>query len=328
MTQRPDRGVLEKALAAWSRRHVLDLDDWSIQEIEMVLGCARQLQQSLGDSAGRLDLLAGRTIVTLFYEASTRTRGSFEMAAKRLSADVINITAQGSSVAKGESLADTIATLQAMGPDAIVMRHPSSGAHYSLLPGVGVPLINAGDGWHAHPTQALLDLYTMQRHQGRMAGKKVVIIGDVRHSRVARSNIWCLDKVGARIVVCAPPTLLPPGLGRENGGIFPEVEVEMDIERALAGADVVMALRLQKERMQGGVLPSVNEFVGAYQLNARRLKLAGAGALVMHPGPINEGIEITREVARGPQSSITEQVANGVAVRMALLYLLTGKRAS
>jgi aspartate carbamoyltransferase catalytic subunit len=323
----PELSGLEKALAVWNRRHVLDLDDWNIREIGLVLDCARDIQQALSASSGKLDLLAGRTIVTLFYEASTRTRGSFEMAAKKLSADVINITAQSSSVSKGESLSDTIATLQAMDPDAIVMRHSSSGAPYSLLPSVGVPIINAGDGWHAHPTQALLDLYTMQRHLGSIAGKKVVIIGDVRHSRVARSNIWCLDKMGARIVVCAPPTLLPPGLGRENGGIFPMVEVEMDIERALAGADVIMALRLQKERMQSGVLPSVGEFIRGYQLNRHRLELACAGALVMHPGPVNEGVEITREVARGVQSTITEQVANGVVVRMALLYLLTGKRA-
>ena len=269
--------------------------------------------------------LRGKTVVTLFYEASTRTRGSFEIAAKNLSADVVNMTAQASSITKGESLIDTLNTIEAIGADMIVMRHPLSGAHYCAAPYVKANIINAGDGWHAHPTQALLDLYTMIKHKGKVEGLKVIIIGDIKHSRVAHSNIWCLTKMGAKVTLCAPAPLLPAGLGAAQG-YFTQVEVETNIERALRDADVVMQLRLQKERMQGGLLFGLREFINGYQLDAERLALAKPDAIVMHPGPLNEEIEVTPAVAHGPRSVVLEQVANGVAVRMALLYLLAGSK--
>jgi aspartate carbamoyltransferase catalytic subunit len=279
--------------------------------------------------------LRGKTIITLFYEASTRTRASFELAGKALGADVINIAAGGSSVDKGESLVDTVHTLQAVGADALVIRHPASGAPYLVAREVQASVINAGDGWHAHPTQALLDLYTIRAHLGDVRGKRIVIVGDIAHSRVARSNIWTLSTMGAEVVVCAPPTLLPwdmrvaqgpgPEVGRETLAM-PPVQVETDLDRAVEGAEVVMALRLQKERMQGGLLPSLREYATLYQLNEQRLARARTGALVMHPGPVNEGIEIAPSLAGSLQSVIEEQVTNGVAVRMAVLYLLARGR--
>jgi aspartate carbamoyltransferase catalytic subunit len=206
------------------------------------------------------------------------------------------------------------------------MRHPTSGAPYHTLPYIKASLINAGDGWHAHPTQALLDLYTIRQHKNIIKGLKVVIIGDIKHSRVAHSNIWSLTKMGARVVLCGPTTLLPHGLDKPFDRFFPQIEITTDVKKAMSNADVLMALRLQKERMLSGILPSLREFISEYQLDGERLKLAKPDALVMHPGPINEDIEITREVAHGPQSAVLEQVANGVAVRMALLYLLAGSK--
>jgi aspartate carbamoyltransferase catalytic subunit len=247
------------------------------------------------------------------------------MAAKNLSADVINMTAQASSVSKGESLIDTLNTLEAIGADIIVMRHPLSGAHYGVTPYVKANLLNAGDGWHAHPTQALLDLYTIRRHKGNIAGLKVVIVGDIKHSRVAHSNIWCLAKMGAKVTLCGPPTLLPAGL-ESASDYFPFVEVENDLDKALADADVIMELRLQKERMQSGLLPGLREFIGGYQLNKERLALAKPDAIVMHPGPVNEDIEMAADVLHGDRAVVNEQVASGVAVRMALLYLLAGSK--
>ena len=274
----------------------------------------------------RVPALRGRTVVTLFYEASTRTRASFELAGKALGADVINVAASGSSVEKGESLIDTVRTLQAVGADALVMRHGLSGAPYLVARNVQASVINAGDGWHAHPTQALLDLYTMRSHLGDLRGRKVVIVGDIAHSRVARSNIWALAGVGAEVTICAPPTLLPaglrPGSDRAEDLALPPVTVETDIDIAISGADVVMALRLQKERMSSGLLPSLREYATLYQLTEKRLAKAAPGALVMHPGPINEGVEISPAVASSLQSVIEEQVTNGVAVRMAVLYLV------
>ena len=308
------------------RRHVLDLDDFSREELELVLSTARAMQEVLRRDIKKVPTLRGKTVVTLFYEASTRTRGSFEMAGKVLSADVINLAASTSSVAKGESLLNTARTLQAMGADVIVMRHPHAGAPYLLARHLDASVINAGDGAHAHPTQALLDLFTIQERLGGLSGRKVAIVGDVLYSRVARSNLWGLTAMGAQVVLCGPPTLLPQDLlqGEHLGEGDPLVGVEMEerVERALADADVVMVLRLQQERQQAGLLPSLREYARLYQINEARLRLAKRGALVLHPGPMNEGVEITPAVAHGAQSVIEEQVANGVAVRMALLYLL------
>lgn len=325
--------------AKWSRRHLLDVDELSRDEIDLLMQTTDAMKEVLGREVPRVPALRGRTIVTLFYEASTRTRASFELAGKALGADVINVAASGSSVEKGESLIDTVRTLQAIGADALVMRHGSSGAPYLVARHVQSSVINAGDGWHAHPTQALLDLYTMRAHLGEVRGRKVVIVGDIAHSRVARSNIWALATMGADITVCAPPTLLPAGLrpspvgqgprpdpARESGSL-PPVRVQTDLDIAIEGADVVMALRLQKERMSHGLLPSIREYAALYQLTERRLAKAATGALVMHPGPMNEGVEIAPAVASSLQSVIEEQVTNGVAVRMAVLYLICRGRA-
>ena len=308
----------------WRRRHILDLDDFSRQEIEFVFHTADAMKGVLSREVKKVPTLRGKTVVTLFYEASTRTRVSFELAAKNLGADVVNLSPTTSSVTKGESLIDTVRTLQSLGADIIIMRHSQSGAPYLLTRYLEeARMVNAGDGWHAHPTQGLLDLYTMREHLGRIEGIKVVIIGDVLHSRVARSNIWGLSTMGATVVLCSPPTLLPSTMSQA----FPWVSVEGKLERAIEGADVVMTLRLQMERQQRGLLPSIREYIQLYQLDGRRLSLAKPKALVLHPGPMNEGIEITSEVAHGAQSVIEEQVTNGVAVRMALLYLLVGGRA-
>jgi len=312
---------------AWTRRHVLDLDDFSRTEIDAVMETADAMREVLGREVPRVPALRGKTLVTLFYEASTRTRASFELAAKALGADVINIAASGSSVQKGESLYDTVRTLQAVGSQVLVMRHGASGAPYLVAQHVQMNVVNAGDGWHAHPTQGLLDLYTMRSHLGDLRGKRVVIVGDIAHSRVARSNLWGLTTMGAQVVICAPPTLLPygmrPGVAPvEDPLALPRVQVETDLDRAVEGADVVMALRLQLERMTAGLLPSLREYARLYQVNEERLSRARTGALVMHPGPVNEGVEISPAVAHSLQSVIEEQVTNGVAVRMAVLYLL------
>ena len=315
------------------RKHVLDLDDFSPPEIAAVLESTRGMAEILSRDIKKVPALRGRLVVTLFYESSTRTRISFEEAGKVLSADVINMSSSGSSVDKGESLLNTGLTLQAMGVDIIVTRHPHSGAPHLLarhLDRVGV--INAGDGIHAHPTQALLDLYTVQEMLGRLEGLKVVIVGDVLHSRVARSNIWGFAKMGARVVLCGPATLLPLDLLRrgELGGtqhqVMASVEVDTDLDRAIRDADVVMALRLQAERQGGGFLPSLREYVRRWQVTEERLDRAKPEALVMHPGPMNEGIEISSSIAHGGRSVIEKQVANGVAVRMALLHQLSAGR--
>jgi aspartate carbamoyltransferase catalytic subunit len=332
-TQGPEQAAEPRldGKAEWTRKHLLDVDDLSLDEIRLLMETADSMKEVLGREVPRVPTLRGRTVVTLFYEASTRTRASFELAGKALGADVINVAAGGSSVEKGESLIDTVRTLQAVGADVLVMRHGSSGAPYLVAQHVRSSVINAGDGWHAHPTQALLDLYTMRAHLGDVRGRKVVIVGDIAHSRVARSNIWLLANAGAEVTVCAPPTLLPHGLRPgdppcEEPGALPRVSVETDLDAAIAGAEVVMALRLQKERMSGGLLPSLREYATLYQLNERRLARAATGALVMHPGPMNEGIEISPGVAGSLQSVIEEQVTNGVAVRMAVLLLLCGRK--
>jgi aspartate carbamoyltransferase catalytic subunit len=303
------------------------VDDFTTDEIELVMQTADAMKEVLGRDVPRVPALRGRTIITLFYEASTRTRASFELAGKALGADVINVASSGSSVEKGESLVDTVRTLQAVGADVLVMRHGSAGASYLVADHVSASVINAGDGWHAHPTQALLDLYTMRQHLGDIRGKKVVIVGDIAHSRVARSNIWALSTCGAQVTLCGPTTLLPAGLREASEeGALPPVTVETDLDRAIEGADVVMALRLQQERMSAGLLPSLREYSTLYQVTEERLAHANTGALVMHPGPMNEGVEISPAVATSLQAVIEEQVTNGVAVRMALLYLLATRR--
>lgn len=316
----------------WAHQHVLDLDDFTRDEIEIVLEVAERMREVLDRRIARVPALRGFTVVNLFYEPSTRTRASFELAGKVLGADVINLQTASSSVTKGESLVDTVRTMRAMGAGAIVLRHASAGAAYLAARHTDASILNAGDGAHAHPTQALLDLYTMRRHVGDLAGKRVVMVGDIAHSRVARSDMWGLAAMGAELVVCGPPTLLPPGLSAQDRpagaqAALPPVTIETSIERALEGADIVIALRLQSERQQGGLLPSLHEYAQHYQVTAERLRRAHPDHLLMHPGPKNEGVEIASDVASGAHSIIEEQVTNGVAVRMALLYLLSGSTA-
>jgi len=314
----------------WNHTDILDLDDFSVAEIETVLNLADRMREVLDRRIARVPALRGYTIVNLFFESSTRTRASFELAGKVLGADVLSVQASTSSVTKGESLIDTVRTLRAMRTDAIVMRHSMSGAPYLAAEHTEASIINAGDGSHAHPTQALLDLYTMRSRIGDLRGKRVVMVGDISHSRVARSDMWGLAAMGADVVVCGPPTLLPRGLRPGDRpahaeSAMPPVTVETDIDRALEGADVVMALRLQSERQDNGLLPSLHEYSQLYQVTQERLKRAKPNHLLMHPGPKNEGVEIAGTVASGGNSIIEEQVTNGVAVRMALLYLLSGR---
>ena len=309
--------------AGTNRKHILDVDVLSEDEIINILDQTTAMSEVLRRDIKKVPALRGRVIVTLFYEASTRTRISFEEAGKILSADVINMSSSGSSVDKGESLLNTGLTLQAMGVDVIVLRHPYSGAPNLLakhLPKVSI--INAGDGLHAHPTQALLDAYTVRSKLGSLKGMKIVIVGDVLHSRVARSAIWAFTKLGAEIVLSGPNTLMPIGLNLVDGraNVLPPVSVQPDLDEAIRGADVVMALRLQNERQNGGYLPSLREYIRRWQITKDRLSSASKEVLVMHPGPMNEGIEISTEVAHGGRSLIEEQVTNGVALRMALLY--------
>ncbi len=313
-------------LVGWRHRHLLDVDGLSSADLDLVMRTADAMREVLARPIAKVPALRGRNVTILFYEASTRTRVSFEVAAKNLSAEVVNIAASTSSVTKGESLVDTVRTVEALGAQMLVLRHSVSGAPYLAAEVFGGSVLNGGDGWHAHPTQALLDLYTMRSRLGSVEGRKVVILGDVLHSRVARSNIWTLTAAGADLWLCGPQTLLRgfeawAGRGAAAGRRF---HVTPSIDEALRDADVIMALRIQKERMASGLLPSLREYAARYGLTAARLAGAKPAALVMHPGPMNEGVEIAPDVAAGAQSVITDQVTNGVAVRMALLYLLAG----
>lgn len=312
----------------WRHRHLLDVDGLSGADIELVMRTADAMSEVLARPIPKVPALRGTAVTILFYEASTRTRVSFEVAAKHLSADVVNIAAASSSVAKGESLVDTVRTIEALGAHMLVIRHERSGAPYLAAQAFGGSVLNGGDGWHAHPTQALLDLYTLRRRfGGSIAGRKVVILGDILHSRVARSNIWTLTAAGADLWLCGPSTLLRGfDAWAARGATGRRFTVTADIGAALRDADVVMALRIQRERMAAGLLPSLREYAARYGLTRDRLRDAAPGAVVMHPGPMNEGIEIAADVALDPRSVITEQVANGVAVRMALLYLLAGAK--
>jgi aspartate carbamoyltransferase catalytic subunit len=299
-------------------RHLLGIAGVEPDEIELILETALAMKEIATRSVKKVPTLRGRTVVNLFFEASTRTRLSFELAEKRLSADTLGVTTAGSSVVKGETLADTARTLEAMAPDMIVVRHAASGAPQLLARACRASIINAGDGLHEHPTQALLDAFTIREHKGRLAGLRVAIVGDLLHSRVLRSNALLLTKMGVTVRACGPPTLLPLGLDRLG------IETTSSIDAALDGADVVMMLRVQHERMHGLFLPSLREYFVQFGLTPRRLERAAPDAIVMHPGPMNRGVEIDSAVADGPWSVILEQVANGVAVRMAVLYLLAG----
>ena len=314
----------------WRHRHLLDVDALSWPDIELIMRTTDAMHEVLGRPIARVPALRGRTVTILFYEASTRTRVSFEVAAKNLSADVVNIAAATSSVTKGESLIDTVRTVEALGAQMLVIRHPVSGAPYLAAETFSGSVINGGDGWHAHPTQALLDLYTLRSRfdGGSLAGRKIVILGDVLHSRVARSNLWTLTAAGADVWLCGPATLLRGFEAWADRGAAAgrQFHVTTSLADALRDADAVMALRIQRERMAAGLLPSLREYAARYGLTRERLALARPDALVMHPGPMNEGVEIAPDVAAGSQSLIEEQVRNGVAVRMALLYLLAGVR--
>jgi aspartate carbamoyltransferase catalytic subunit len=303
---------------ALSSRHLLGIEGMTAAEIDLILDTASAMKEVGTRPIKKVPTLRGRTIINLFFEPSTRTRMSFELAEKRLSADTLGMTVAGSSVVKGETLLDTARNLEAMSPDMIVMRHASSGAAHQLARVCKASIVNAGDGMHEHPTQALLDAFTMRERKGRLEGLKVAIVGDLVHSRVFRSNALLLTRMGAAVRACAPATLMP--LGFEQLGIT----MTCDMDEAVAGADVVMMLRVQHERMQGFFVPSLREYFTYFGLTPERMRRAAPDAIVMHPGPMNRGVEIDSAVADGPASVILDQVANGVAVRMAVLYLLAG----
>jgi aspartate carbamoyltransferase catalytic subunit len=307
------------AAEALKSRHLLGIAGLEAGEITLILDTAVAMKEIGGRAIKKVPTLRGRTVVNLFFEPSTRTRTSFEIAEKRLSADTLSIATATSSVTKGESLLDTVRNLEAMAPDMIVMRHASSGAPHLLARTCRSAIINAGDGTHEHPTQALLDAFTIREHKGRLAGLKIAIVGDLLHSRVLRSNVLLLNTMGAEVWACGPATLMPAGLERFG------VRATTSVDEAVDGADVVMMLRIQHERMHGHFIPSVREYFTLFGLTPERMRLAAPDAIVMHPGPMNRGVEIDSEVADGPYSVILAQVANGVAVRMAVLYLLSGR---
>jgi aspartate carbamoyltransferase catalytic subunit len=306
------------AATALSQKNLLGIADLSPEEIVLILDTAEAMKEVGKRAIKKVPTLRGRTVVNLFFEPSTRTRTSFEIAEKRLSADTLNVAIGTSSVVKGETLVDTAMNIEAMSPSMIVLRHPSSGACHLLARICKAAIINAGDGMHEHPTQALLDAFTIRERKGRIQGLKVAIFGDLLHSRVLRSNLLLLTRLGAEVWVCGPATLIPPGLDRLG------VRVTTRVEEAVEGADVVMMLRIQLERMEGGYFPSLREYFTTFGMTEARLKRAQPDVIIMHPGPINRGVEIASEVADGPFSVILDQVSNGVAVRMAVLYLLAG----
>lgn len=303
---------------AWNKKDVLGLEYLSAEEIIAILDTARSFSEVSTRSIKKVPALRGKTVVNLFYEASTRTRASFELAEKRLSADIVNMNISTSSVTKGETLLDTVKNLCAYKIDVIVMRHSMSGAPIYLARNVDCSVVNAGDGMHEHPTQALLDIYTLRQRLGELRGRRIVIVGDIAHSRVARSNIWGLTKLGAHVTVVGPTTLIPRDI--EQMG----VTVTYDLPAALEQADAVNMLRIQREREQARLFPSLREYAKLFGLNRERMEHLSNNLIVMHPGPINRGIELSVSVADGPNSVILEQVTNGLAVRMAVLFLVTG----
>jgi aspartate carbamoyltransferase catalytic subunit len=300
------------------KKDLLSIGDLSRDEIYLILDTAEAMREIGQRPIKKVPTLRGKTVVNLFYEPSTRTRTSFEIAEKRLSADTLNIAVAASSVLKGETLADTALNIEAMAPDMIVLRHASSGAGHLLSRICRSRIINAGDGMHEHPTQALLDAFTIREHKKKIDGLKITIVGDLLHSRVLRSNVLLLTRLGAEVWVSGPSTLVPPGIDRLG------VQVSTSIDEAVRDADVIMMLRIQHERMQGGFFPSLREYFNLFGMTAARVAAARPDVIIMHPGPMNRGVEIASEVADGPYSVILEQVANGVAVRMAVLYLLAG----
>jgi aspartate carbamoyltransferase catalytic subunit len=302
----------------FARKHILDMTSLSAGEIRHILDTAGRMKEISKRPIKKVPTLRGKTVVQFFYEASTRTKSSFDIAAKRLSADSLSFSKSSSSMVKGETLLDTVKTIEAMQPDVVVIRHSSAGAPHMLARLIKPAVINAGDGMHAHPTQALLDMLTVREKKGRLQGLRLAIVGDIAHSRVARSNIEGFRKMGAEVVLCGPPTMIP--LGIEHYG----ARVVTRMEEAIREADVVMMLRIQKERQRPFLMPSEREYARLYGLTVERLTIAKPDVVVMHPGPINRGVEIDPEVADGPFSVILEQVDNGVAVRMALLYLVLG----
>jgi len=310
------------AAAALKSRHLLGIAGLAADEITLILDTAVAMKEIGGRAIKKVPTLRGRTVVNLFFEPSTRTRTSFEIAEKRLSADTLSIATATSSVTKGESLVDTVRNIEAMSPDMIVMRHASSGAPHLLARMCQSTIINAGDGMHEHPTQALLDAFTIREHKRRLAGLKVAIVGDLLHSRVLRSNVLLLNTMGAEVWACGPATLFPTAFDRFG------VHATTSLDEAIDGADVVMMLRIQHERMHGHYIPSVREYFTLFGLTPERMRRAASDAIVMHPGPMNRGVEIDSAVADGPYSVILEQVSNGIAVRMAVLYLLSGREGS
>jgi aspartate carbamoyltransferase catalytic subunit len=300
------------------KKDLLSIDDLTNDEIYLILDTSEAMREIGQRPIKKVPTLRGKTVVNLFYEPSTRTRTSFEIAEKRLSADTLNIAVSQSSVLKGETLADTAMNIEAMAPDMIVLRHASSGAGHLLSRICRSRIINAGDGMHEHPTQALLDAFTIREHKKRIEGLKVTVVGDLLHSRVLRSNVLLLTKLGADVWLCGPPTMVPTGIERLG------VRVSTSVDEAIADADVIMMLRIQQERMHGAFFPSVREYFTVFGMTAERVKRASPDVIIMHPGPMNRGVEIASDVADGPYSVILEQVANGVAVRMAVLYLLAG----
>jgi len=315
--------VIEKKMSTWVKKDLLGLQELSKEEIELILDTAASFKEVSSRDIKKVPALRGKTVVNLFYEPSTRTRVSFEVAAKRLSADVINISAQESSVQKGETIIDTGTNIQALKADIIVIRHNSSGAAALLSRHVDLSVINAGDGWHEHPTQALLDIFTLREKLGKIKGLTVTIVGDIAHSRVARSNIWGLTKLGAKVVVCAPEILIPVGIEQMGA------EISHNIDEALKNSDAVNVLRMQFERDAKNAFPDQQEYFRKFAITKERLDEAKKKIIVMHPGPLNRGVEISSEVADGANSVILEQVTNGIAVRMAVLFLVSqGKEKS
>lgn len=302
----------------WDRKDILGLEELTAQEIEFILETAESFREVSLRPIRKVPALRGKTIITLFFEPSTRTRMSFELAAKRLSADTVNISSSVSSVAKGETLRDTVRNIEAMKVDIIIMRHSMAGAPHLLAREVSPGVINAGDGAHEHPTQGLIDIFTMREKKGKIKGLKVVIIGDIAHSRVARSNIWGLRKLGALVSVVAPPTLIPAEIERMG------VRVCYSIKEAIRNVDVINVLRIQRERQEASLFPSIREYHQLFGITRKSLESAPFDALIMHPGPINRGVELDDDVADGPYSVILDQVTNGLAVRMAVLYLISG----
>lgn len=299
-------------------KDLLDIESLTPEEIELILDTAESFKDVSARNIKKVPTLRGRTVINLFFEASTRTRVSFEIAAKRLSADAVNVSVSSSSVSKGETLLDTARNLQAMAPDVIVMRHHAAGAPRLVAERLKAAVVNAGDGMHEHPTQALLDAYTIRETKGTLSGLKVVVVGDLLHSRVLRSNLRLLTKMGSQVVVTGPPTMVPPRIEELGAKLAPTMD------EAIEGADIVMMLRVQTERMEGAFFPSIREYFRLYALTEARVARARPDVLVMHPGPLNRGLEIDSTVADGPTSLILDQVTNGVAIRMAVLYLLTG----